>query len=190
MPFIFKVEAKDPTAEAWKDIVFPGPVWLRAAEEVEARQKAADKSFLMGLRVKKHLPLRGSPWLDPELTRCEQDERREGVPEVGIVIADGRILGGDAPTPWRWVNFPREQLNGSQEQRLRNEFMARSKALSTSDRRIIYWRAEANASRTYYFSPEAATVVEDILTECAAHRSSAPDIQQMLREGAFQAVKW
>jgi hypothetical protein len=189
MASIFRVEAKDPTAEAWNDIVFPGPVWLRAADDVEARQKAADKSFLMGLRAKKHLPLRGSPWLDPELTRCEKDERREGVPEVGIVIADGRLLGGEEPAPWRWLNFPRDQLNGPQEQRLRNEFVARSKASPDADHGIVYWRAEANASRTYYFSPEAANVVGDALADCAPNLCIAPNIQQMLREGGFQTLK-
>jgi hypothetical protein len=97
MTSIFRVEPIDLAAEAWKELVFKGPVWLRADNEGGARQKAADKSFLMGVRAKRHLSLRDSPWTNPELTRCEQDESREGEPEVGIVIADGRLLGNEEP---------------------------------------------------------------------------------------------
>ena len=185
---IFRLEANDPAADSWKEVVFKGPLWLRAATDMEARQKAADKSFLMGLRAKRHLPLREQPWIDVELTRCEKDERREGVPEVGVVIADGRLLGNEAPAPWRWVNFSRDQLNGPQELRLRNEFAARSKAAPDVDHGAVYWRAEANASRTYYFTPEAAAIVDDLLKERGPNLCVAPDIQKMLREG-FQALK-
>lgn len=185
---IFRLQAKDHTADSWKEIVFKGPLWLRAATDVEARQKAADKSFLMGLRAKRHLPLRESPWIDVELTSCEKDERREGVPEVGVVIADGRLLGSEEPAPWRWVNFSRDQLNGPQESRLRSEFAARSKAEPQVDHGVVYWRAEANASRTYYFPPEAAAIVDDLLKERGPNLCLAPDIQKMLREG-FQALK-
>jgi hypothetical protein len=188
MRFIFRVEAKDPSAEAWSEVIFKGPLWLRAANDVEARQKAADKSFLMGLHAKKHLPLRGSPWVDATLTDCERDQRREGVPEVGIVIADGRILGNDEPTPWRWTSFSRDRLNGPQELGLRNAFALRSKTKPDADRGVVYWRAEADASRTYYFSPEAAAVVDDLLGECGSNLCIAPDVQKMLREG-FQSLK-
>jgi hypothetical protein len=190
MAHIFKVGAKNPAVDAWKDIVFTGPLWLKAADEVEARQKAADKSFLMGLRLKRPSPLRGSPWIDSELATCERDEHREGVPEVGIVIADGRLLGNDEPPPWRWINFARDQLNGPTEQRIRSEFSARLKAAAQVDPGVVYWRAEANASRTYYFSPDAAALIQDILTDLAPNFCIAPDVQHMLREGGFQAVRW
>ena len=189
MTSIFRVEPINLTAEAWKEIVFKGPLWLRAGNEMEARQKAADKSFLMGLRANRHLALRNSPWIERELTRCERDESREGVPDVGIVIADGRLLGNDEPTPWRWVSFSREQLNGPQELRLRAEFVERSRATAQADQGVVYWRAEANASRTYYFSPDAAKVVDDLLSECGHGLCAAPDVQRMLRDG-FQSVKW
>jgi hypothetical protein len=189
MTIVFRVEPKNPAAQAWNDVVFKGPLWLRAGNEAEARQRAADKSFLMGMRVNRHLPLRNSPWIDMELTRCEKDESREGVPEVGIVIADGRSLGSDEPPPWRCINFPRDQLNGAQEIRLRAEFAERSKAMAPADQGVVYWRAEANASRTYYFSPEAARIVDSLLSDCGQNFCVAPDVQKMLREG-FQLARW
>lgn len=188
MRFIFRIEPKDPAVDAWTQVAFKGPLWLRAGDEAEARQKAADKSFLMGLRANRHLPLRNSPWIDIELTHCEKDETREGVPEVGIVIADGRLLGSDEPAPWRWISFSRDQLNGPREMRLRAEFAERSKTIAQSNQGVIYWRAEANASRTYYLSPDAAKVVEDTLTEWEQRLCVAPDVQKMLRDG-FQSLR-
>ncbi|HLH50736.1 MAG TPA: hypothetical protein VKV96_15450 [Roseiarcus sp.] len=189
MTFIFRLEPKNLAAEVWKEVVFKGSLWLRASNEAEARQKAADKSFLMGLRANRHLPLRSSPWIDMELTRCERDDNRQGIPEVGIVVADGRLLGNDEPAPWRWVSFSREQLDGPQELRLRAEFSERSKTMAHADRGSIYWRAEAHGARTYYFSPEAAEVVDDVLAKCGENLCVAPDLQKMLREG-FQSAKW
>lgn len=72
---------------------------------------------------------------------------------------------------------------------MRAEFAERSKAMAQADRGVVYWRAEANASRTYYFSPDAAEIVEDLLSECGQSLCIAPDVQRMLREG-FQEVRW
>lgn len=187
MTFIFRIEPKNAAAEVWKEVVFKGSLWLRASNEAEARQKAADKAFLMGLRANRHLPLRSSPWLDMELTRCEKDESREGIPEVGIVIADGRLLGNDEPAPWRSISFSRDQLNGPQELQLRAELGQRSKAIAKADKSVVYWRAEANGSRTYLFSPEAAAIVDDLLRDCGQGLCVPPDVQTMLR-GGFQSI--
>jgi hypothetical protein len=80
---------------AWQaSILPPTRCWVRASSPAQARERL-QMATLIATKVEKSGPIRPvvtSPWVDPALTECVEDEPGFSVPAGIIVTAGGRTL--------------------------------------------------------------------------------------------------
>jgi hypothetical protein len=88
---------------------------------------------------------------------------------------------------WATIRISAGEKERQRERRLHQEYSLHLEGDEHPDRAIIYWRADADGGRTYFFSPEAARIAGDMLAQFSPRPIAKPDLRDLRRSGAAVA---
>jgi hypothetical protein len=88
------------------------------------------------------------------------------------------------PEHWTKIRVSAADAEREKEKRLRQAYSLHLEVGEHPDRAIIYWRADDDGGRTYFFSPEAAKIAGQVLQQFSPRSVVKPEMRDLQRLGA------
>jgi hypothetical protein len=90
-------------------------------------------------------------------------------------------------TRWTRIRISAADVERQKERRLHREYSLHLECDGHPDRAIIYWHADEDGGRVYFFSPEAATIAGELLAPFSPVVVLKPAMRDLRQLGAAVA---
>ncbi len=96
---------------------------------------------------------------------------------------------GQRAGQWTTIKVCADDVGQPNEQRLQQAYSLRLENEGRADGAVIYWRGEEDGGRTYYFSPQAATIAGASLQAFSPELISAANLRDLRAQG-MSVANW